>query len=58
MAKLIGTIGAAKKVLTSKNLVTKYWSKQFNLSVLAMDVFNDWLAYQGIAGTVENQYDF
>ena len=53
--KLIGTIGASKKVLTLKNMGTKDWSKRFNLSVFAMGVVDVWLAYQGITGTLETQ---
>ena len=44
MEKLIGTIGAAKKVLILKNLGTKDWLKRFNLSVLEMDVVDVRLA--------------
>ena len=59
MAKLTGTIGAAKKVLTSKKkLGTKYWSKRFNISGFAMNVVYVWLAYQGVAGTMDTQAGF
>ena len=58
MAKLIVTIGATKKVLISKKLVTNYWSKRFNLSVFATNVVNLWLVYQGITRTAETQADF
>ena len=58
MEKLIGTIGAARKVLTRKKLGTKDWSKRFNLSVFAMNVVDVWLAYQGITRTEETQADF
>ena len=37
---------------------TKDWSKQFNLSVFAMNVVNVWLAYKVITGTAETQDDF
>ena len=58
MEKLIGTIGAARKVLTRKKLGTKYWSKRFNLSVFAMNAVDVRLAYQCTARTEDNQYDF
>ena len=38
-----------------KTLVTKDWSKRFNLSVFAMNVVDVWLAYQCITGTAETQ---
>ena len=37
---------------------TKDWPKRFNLSVFAMNVFDVWLAYQGITGTADTQSDF
>ena len=58
MAKFIGTIGAVKKVLTSKSLGTKYWSKRFNLSVFSINVVDVWLVHQGITGRAETQADF
>ena len=55
---MVVTIGAAKKVLASKNhFGNKDWSKRFNLSVFAINVVNFWLAYQGITGTAETQAD-
>ena len=52
MAKLISTIGAAKKVLTSEMFWgTKYCSKGFNISGFAMNVVDVWLEYSGITGT-------
>ena len=59
MAKLIGTIGAAKKVLTlKKKLGTKDWLKRFNLSVFYMRVVYGWLEYQGITRKEDTQADF
>ena len=58
MAKLIGTIGATKKVLTPENLCTKDWLKRLNLSIFAMNVVNVWFEYQGITRTAEIQADF
>ena len=57
MAKLIGTIGAARKVLTLTKLGTKDWLKRFNLSVFAMNMVYVWLIYQGITRTTETQDD-
>ena len=36
----------------------KYWSKQFNISVFAMNVVDAWLEYQGITRTADIQADF
>ena len=41
-----------------QKLGTKYWSKRFNLSILAMNMVEVWLAYQRIPGTVDTQADF
>ena len=43
---------------TEKKLVTKDWSKRFNISVFAMNVVDVWFEYQGITGTEETQPDF
>ena len=59
MSKLIVTIVAAKKFLTSKKkLGTKYWLKRFNLSVFSMNVVDVWLSYQVFTGTADTQADF
>ena len=58
MAKLIHTIGAAKKVLISKKMGTKYWSERFNLFIFAVNVVDVWLAYQVITRTAEMQSYF
>ena len=41
--------------LDIEKMGTKYWSKQFNISVFAMHVVDVWLAYQGITITAETQ---
>ena len=55
MAKLIGTIGAAKKVLIFKKFGTKNWLKRFNLSIFSINVAGVWLEYQGITRTANIQ---
>ena len=40
-----------------KKLGTKDWSKQFNLSVFAINVVDVCLEYQGITGTEDTQAD-
>ena len=59
MEKLIGIIGAAKKVLIpKKTLNTKDWSKKFNLTIYAMNVVDVYLAYKGITRTAKIKPDF